>query len=246
MTRAANPTRAMLSRDGFVSAFPEVMLYSLSSSRVCRAQSDRDGREWGAASAPAPAAPGNRHYACDVIFAPVAETSHQVPPKCTMPSPRMQVRRSRLTKVKPANRGCARDVRQERIRVVQGKAMHACAGSTGTHTLEGVAAERLVPANDAASCFGDDRGFSPRRGLDVDEECSHRSKASLTARRPAVRSAERLFGDPDYLLRVVTADLAAYQVLRDEQLATLPGVHRLSYTDVTNGIVEERPLPLHT
>jgi len=60
----------------------------------------------------------------------------------------------------------------------------------------------------------------------------------------AVRSAERLFGDPDYLLRVVTADLAAYQVLRDEQLATLPGVHRLSSTIVMKRVVEERPLPL--
>ena len=60
----------------------------------------------------------------------------------------------------------------------------------------------------------------------------------------AVRSAERLFGDPDYLLRVVTADLAAYQVLRDEQLATLPGVHRLSSTIVMKRIVDERPLPL--
>ena len=60
----------------------------------------------------------------------------------------------------------------------------------------------------------------------------------------AVRSAERLFGDPDYLLRVVTADLAAYQVLRDEQLATLPGVHRLSSTIVMKRVVDERPLPL--
>lgn len=60
----------------------------------------------------------------------------------------------------------------------------------------------------------------------------------------AVRSAERLFGDPDYLLRVVTADLAAYQVLRDEELATLPGVHRLSSTIVMKRVVEERALPL--
>jgi hypothetical protein len=37
-------------------------------------------------------------------------------------------------------------------------------------------------------------------------------------------AAERLFGDPDYLLRVATADIAAYQTLRDERLATLPGV----------------------
>jgi DNA-binding Lrp family transcriptional regulator len=60
----------------------------------------------------------------------------------------------------------------------------------------------------------------------------------------AVLSAERLFGDPDYLLRVVTADLTAYQILRDEQLATLPGVHRLSSTIVMKQVVEERPLPL--
>src|SRR5215471_391406 len=64
------------------------------------------------------------------------------------------------------------------------------------------------------------------------------------AKVAAVRSAERLFGDPDYLLRVVTADLAAYQVFRDEQLATLPGVHRLSSTIVMKRVVEERPLPL--
>jgi DNA-binding Lrp family transcriptional regulator len=65
------------------------------------------------------------------------------------------------------------------------------------------------------------------------------------ARVAAVRSAERLFGDPYYLLRVVTADLVANQVLRDEQLATLPGVHRLSSTIVMKRIVDERPLPLY-
>jgi DNA-binding Lrp family transcriptional regulator len=31
------------------------------------------------------------------------------------------------------------------------------------------------------------------------------------AQIPQVRHAERLFGDPDYLLRVATADIAAYQ-----------------------------------
>ena len=40
---------------------------------------------------------------------------------------------------------------------------------------------------------------------------------------PHVVHAERLFGDPDYLLRVVTADLPAYQRLYDDRLATLPG-----------------------
>ena len=58
---------------------------------------------------------------------------------------------------------------------------------------------------------------------------------------PEVRHAERLFGDPDYLLRVATADIAAYQTLRDEKLATLPGVGRLTSTIVMKRIVEERP-----
>ena len=61
---------------------------------------------------------------------------------------------------------------------------------------------------------------------------------------PEVRHAERLFGDPDYLLRVATADIAAYQTLRDEQLATLPGVGRLTSTIVMKRIVEERPFPI--
>ncbi len=60
---------------------------------------------------------------------------------------------------------------------------------------------------------------------------------------PQVVQAERLFGDPDYLLRVVSADLAAFRVLYDEALATLPGVQHLSSTLVMKHVVRERPLP---
>jgi DNA-binding Lrp family transcriptional regulator len=60
---------------------------------------------------------------------------------------------------------------------------------------------------------------------------------------PEVRHAERLFGDPDYLVRVATADIAAYQRLRDEKLATLPGVQRLTSTIVMKCVVNERPFP---
>ena len=67
---------------------------------------------------------------------------------------------------------------------------------------------------------------------------------SAPARCTASSHAERLFGDPDYLLRVATADIAAYQTLRDNQLATLPGVGRLTSTIVMKRIVEERPFPL--
>jgi DNA-binding Lrp family transcriptional regulator len=58
-----------------------------------------------------------------------------------------------------------------------------------------------------------------------------------------VRHAERLFGDPDYLVRVATADIAAYQTVRDEKLATLPGVQRLTSTIVMKRVVDERPFP---
>ena len=60
---------------------------------------------------------------------------------------------------------------------------------------------------------------------------------------PQIRHAERLFGDPDYLIRVATTDLAAYQVLRDERLATLPGVQRLTSTIVMKRIVDDQPYP---
>ncbi|HZE49093.1 MAG TPA: Lrp/AsnC family transcriptional regulator [Jatrophihabitantaceae bacterium] len=65
------------------------------------------------------------------------------------------------------------------------------------------------------------------------------------ARIPNVLLAQRLFGNPDYLLRVVTADLNAYATLEDEALATLPGVARLDSTLVMKRIVEDRPLPLN-
>jgi len=64
------------------------------------------------------------------------------------------------------------------------------------------------------------------------------------AQIPEVGHAERLFGDPDYLLRVATADIAAYQTLRDNQLATLPGVGRLTSTIAMKRVVDERPYPL--
>jgi DNA-binding Lrp family transcriptional regulator len=63
------------------------------------------------------------------------------------------------------------------------------------------------------------------------------------ARIPNVVQAQRLFGDPDYLLRIVTADLAAYQQLEDDALAVLPGIQRLNSTLVMRQVVNDRPLP---
>jgi DNA-binding Lrp family transcriptional regulator len=61
---------------------------------------------------------------------------------------------------------------------------------------------------------------------------------------PHVLQAQRLFGDPDYLLRIITRELPAYQKLYGNRLATLPGVQRLSSTLVMKSVVENRPLPL--
>jgi DNA-binding Lrp family transcriptional regulator len=60
---------------------------------------------------------------------------------------------------------------------------------------------------------------------------------------PNVVQVQRLFGDPDYLLRIVSADLPAFQRLYDEQLSALPGVRRLSSTLVMKHVVTDRPLP---
>lgn len=60
---------------------------------------------------------------------------------------------------------------------------------------------------------------------------------------PQVVQAQRLFGDPDYLLRIVTTDLTAYQRLQDERLSALPGVQRMTSTLVMKRIVQDRPLP---
>lgn len=65
-------------------------------------------------------------------------------------------------------------------------------------------------------------------------------------RRPQVIQAQRLFGDPDYLLHVIARDLPAFRLLYDERLSTLPGVQRLTSTLVMKSVVEDRPLPLGT
>lgn len=59
---------------------------------------------------------------------------------------------------------------------------------------------------------------------------------------PQVIQAQRLFGDPDYLLRVVAPDLPGFQEFYDERLATLPGLRRLTSTIVMKDVVDHRPL----
>ncbi len=60
---------------------------------------------------------------------------------------------------------------------------------------------------------------------------------------PEVVEAQRLFGEPDYLIRVVSADLHSYQHLYESVLIHLPGVRGLNSTIVMKQAVHPRPLP---
>lgn len=63
---------------------------------------------------------------------------------------------------------------------------------------------------------------------------------------PQIVHAQRLFGDPDYLMHVVTRDLPAFQQLYDRQLSAMPGVQHLRSTLVMKTVVQDRPFPLET
>lgn len=66
----------------------------------------------------------------------------------------------------------------------------------------------------------------------------------LLAQIRNVTSAQRLFGEPDYVLHVFCTDIADYQRLWDEQLGTLPGVARFNSMMVMKQIVADRPPPV--
>lgn len=56
--------------------------------------------------------------------------------------------------------------------------------------------------------------------------------------------AQRLFGEPDFLLRVFAKDLSHYQVVYDEVLVELPAVEKLTSTIVMRNIKGQPLLPL--
>jgi len=76
-----------------------------------------------------------------------------------------------------------------------------------------------------------------------DREAVHAFEGALDA-IPEIIEAQRLFGDPDYLLQVVTRDLPAFQRLYDERLSALPNVQRLTSTLVMKHVIQNRALPL--
>ena len=80
--------------------------------------------------------------------------------------------------------------------------------------------------------------------MDVEDAKTIAAFETGVANVTEVRHAERLFGDPDYLLRVVARDIDDYASIRDEKLATLPGVQRITSTIVMRQIVDSRPLSI--
>lgn len=61
---------------------------------------------------------------------------------------------------------------------------------------------------------------------------------------PEVVQVERFFGEPDYMLRVMTKDLESYQELYDQKLGALPGVQRATSTLVMKKLRAGGSLPL--
>jgi DNA-binding Lrp family transcriptional regulator len=61
--------------------------------------------------------------------------------------------------------------------------------------------------------------FVTMRGADRDTVAAFEL---AVAEVPHVLKAQRLFGQPDYLLRVIARDLSNFQQMYDERLATSP------------------------
>lgn len=61
---------------------------------------------------------------------------------------------------------------------------------------------------------------------------------------PNIVTAQRLFGEPDYILRVLSTDITTYQQLYDTQLSALPGVQRLTSTLVMKRIGVDELVPV--
>ncbi|WP_417219510.1 Lrp/AsnC family transcriptional regulator [Arthrobacter sp.] len=61
---------------------------------------------------------------------------------------------------------------------------------------------------------------------------------------PEITEASRLFGEPDFLLKVMAADLPGYQKFYDEVLIGLAGVEKLTSTIVMKSLKGAGELPL--
>ncbi|WP_405010814.1 Lrp/AsnC family transcriptional regulator [Kitasatospora sp. NBC_01539] len=64
------------------------------------------------------------------------------------------------------------------------------------------------------------------------------------ARLPEVVEAHRLFGDPDYLLRIAVADIAAYERFVTDVLSGLPGIAQVNSLMTMKRVKADTGLPV--
>jgi DNA-binding Lrp family transcriptional regulator len=67
---------------------------------------------------------------------------------------------------------------------------------------------------------------------------------AAVARLDEVVECQRMFGEPDYLLRIAVVDLAAYEQVYTDRLATLPGVAQLTSQIAMKTVKQGGRLPL--
>ncbi|MFC8596792.1 Lrp/AsnC family transcriptional regulator [Isoptericola sp. NPDC057191] len=104
-----------------------------------------------------------------------------------------------------------------------------------------IAHYRAVVAPDAVGLTFEALVFVTMRRTDVEAVAGFEAAVAAV---PNIVDAQRLFGEPDYLLRVLTRDLAAYQELFDTALGSLPGVQRLTSTLVMKRLGPDRAVPI--
>ncbi|MFJ1702923.1 Lrp/AsnC family transcriptional regulator [Kitasatospora sp. NPDC088346] len=89
------------------------------------------------------------------------------------------------------------------------------------------------------------RGFQPFVSIVM----RHEDRATVTefeqrvAALPEVVEAHRLFGDPDYLLRIAVADIAAYERFITDVLSGLPGIAQVNSHLTMKQVKADRGFP---
>ncbi|WP_030265896.1 Lrp/AsnC family transcriptional regulator [Streptomyces sp. NRRL B-24484] len=90
------------------------------------------------------------------------------------------------------------------------------------------------------------RGFQPF----VTVVMRHEDRATVAefeqrvAELPEVVEAHRLFGDPDYLLKIAVADVAAYERFITDVLSGLPGIAQVNSLMTMKRVKEDAGLPV--
>ena len=105
-----------------------------------------------------------------------------------------------------------------------------------------IAGYRAVIDPDAVGLGFEAIVFVMMRITDVD---TIRAFEAAVADEPSIVMAVRLFGEPDYMLRVLAPSAAGYQELFDTRLTALPGVQKITSTMVMKRLLAEESVPTH-